>query len=277
MLNLQNTNELKEAVDRALVRIGKEPVDQNWLRDLAEFLRWTRNASARERQSLDFQQKIWNDSPVSAVGQGNVNVDEAIRTDDFRAFVAELWEVELPSDSEARVAKIRELFDECMSRFQTALARQPRLKTLRVFAAAFPRDFTTIAHRRRLYQLEGALTGRKSKHVVESSRVIIDRLNGVLPATADSDTERAQRMMIPWVLYEEHVQKVDDTTTEQVTTRGDARLVPRPAASRRRGFSRSVDTRVRSGRFSSLCERDVSERIFGSISVRSRRHCKRPR
>jgi hypothetical protein len=236
MLNLQNTNELKEAVDRALVRIGKEPADQTWLRDLAEFLRWTRTASAQERRSIEFQQKIWNDNPVSAVGQGNVNMDEAIKESDFRAFVAGLWELALPADSEARVAKLRELFDDCMSKFQAALARQPRLKTLRVFAAAFPRDFTTIAHRRRVYQLEGALTGRRSKHVAESSRVIIDRLDEVLPPAADSDTERAQRMMIPWILYEEHVQKVDDTTTEQVATRGDTRLVPRPAASRRRGL-----------------------------------------
>jgi hypothetical protein len=238
MLNLKNPDELKEAVNRALARIDEEPRQQSWLRELGGFLRWAKAASTQERRTPSFQQRIWNESPVSAVGQGNINVDGALSDSDFRAMVASLWEENLPEASESRVARIKELFEECLARFQAPRTRQPWLKMLRVFAAAFPQDFTTVTHRRRLYQLEAAMTAKKSKHVVESNRVILDRLNALLPAATDSEVELARRMMVPWVLYEEYVQQraEDTTTTEQVTSGGDVRLMPRPAASRRRGL-----------------------------------------
>jgi 5-methylcytosine-specific restriction protein B len=237
MLDLRNSNELKDAVERVLARISTEPAHQTWLRELREFLHWVQAASPQERRGVPFQQRIWNDNAVSAVGKGNINVDDAIADKGFRAFVAALWEENLPVDPEARPARIKELFEQCIFRFQTFGNRQPWLKALRVFAVAFPRDFTTVTNRRCLFQLEAALTGRKSKHVVESNRAIIDRLDAVFPTQEDSAAEVATWMMVPWVLFEECVQqRTDDTATEQLTPGGNAKLVPRPAVSRRRGL-----------------------------------------
>ena len=61
---------------------------QEWWTNLTSFFEMIAHASETERESLEFQQKLWDDNPVSAVGQGFISVDKAIEQQEVRNWIA---------------------------------------------------------------------------------------------------------------------------------------------------------------------------------------------
>src|SRR5438552_16562985 len=61
---------------------------KNWTKELADFLGWAASADESTRASLNFQKRLWDENPVSSVGQGNIAVAKALADGDFRRWLA---------------------------------------------------------------------------------------------------------------------------------------------------------------------------------------------
>lgn len=237
MVDLSKNETLASACRQAVKTIENGGTREGWRRRLTEFLNWVGQASPKQRRTLEFQQRIWNDTPVAATGQGNINVDKALADPKFRNFIAGLWEQELPLAPDARVAALKRLLADCMRRIEPHVGnRTPRLKVLRVFTAAFPHDFTTIAHAQRLYALYHAIYGSGSPEIVECNRLVRAAIDATAGPAGKDLASTVERLMLPWALYEDYVQENGANATEEVVAPGELRLRPLPAARRRRGL-----------------------------------------
>jgi hypothetical protein len=76
---------------------------QQWIRDLAETIRWVRSSDETQRGMREFQKRLWDDNHVAAIGRGNIGVDLALDDADFRRRFAERSMAPLPVSMEERL------------------------------------------------------------------------------------------------------------------------------------------------------------------------------
>lgn len=237
-LNLRNLDGLKRACTDARDAVKAKEWYETWGRDLQEFLQYIRDADLTVRASKEFQTTLWDENPISAVGQGNVSVDDAIDDPDFRLWIAEASLAPLPKAGEARTVALRKLYEEIEARVAKFTNRIPRLKIHRVLAGLFPKDFTTVSHQRKLRKLRVAIIGNRKDAGPSRHRIVLQRLKEALGPTGDNFLQIADRMRLPWLLYSQFVASTDDEATEETEERpGTEKLIPLPAARRRRGLT----------------------------------------
>jgi 5-methylcytosine-specific restriction enzyme B len=236
-MDLKNKSDLADACQRALQTMAEGGERHSWRQNLENLLEWAQRASPDQRCTPEFQRRLWTDQAVSAITQHHFDVDGAIADPEFRHFVAGFWEHRLPEEREARVAALNQLFSECVERLE-GLGGQGKqtVMALRVFATAFPLDFTTITQTRRLFLIYHALYDGRSPGVIECNRAVLDALTGALGAAGVDIPSTAERMMMPGVLFEDYLQDSAAAATEEVVSPGNVRLRPLPASRRRRGL-----------------------------------------
>ena len=69
---------------------------------LAEFLQLIGGSGETARATLDFQKRLWDDNPVSATGQGNIDVGSALEKGSFSQWLAAESVKPLPEQSSER-------------------------------------------------------------------------------------------------------------------------------------------------------------------------------
>jgi len=77
-----------EVLRRLYGEFLKDARSEEWWSNLTAFLEVIAHASEKERATLEFQAKLWEENPVSAVGQGFISVDKAIKEQEVRNWVA---------------------------------------------------------------------------------------------------------------------------------------------------------------------------------------------
>lgn len=240
MAGLQKIDELTKACAHSLENARAFPEYEPWGRKLSEFLRETRDADRDTRATEEFQQKIWNENPVSSAGRGKIRVDRAIANSEFRRWLADRSLVPLPELPEAREQALDELFDELLEKVSHHTARAPHLMTYRVMAAFFPTDFTVLTDRGRLRRLHRAMfEGLVGKGPTCHIR-ILRRLDEAIGRSSEDLTALADRMRLPWLLFKDYVEPSEsekEKTESTKTVPGEERLLPFPAARRRRGLT----------------------------------------
>lgn len=210
----------------------------SWREQLAAFLTWVRDAGPEQRASLDFQKKLWNDNPVTGTGMGSVRVDDALANRDFRAFVAEIGALQLPDEPTARQARLEKVHKDLLQRVSEYSGRKPRLKILRLLAAFFPGDFTSVASGAQLRALHDALIRDKRGSAVALNLRITSRISEVLGEPGRDVESLARRMTLPWLVYD--LATVDDDDALFAVDEGSAgsiRLKPLPALRRKKGLT----------------------------------------
>jgi hypothetical protein len=197
-----------EGLRAAAQELRWSPPRHEWVRRLAEVLTWVRNSPEGERAERSFQQRLWEENEVAAVGQGNLPVDEAIAHEPFRRWLASRSMQPLPARFEERVVFLRTLFDDIKARLADLLPRKktPRLKIFRVLAALYPDGMTTVASASAMAELARAMGGDASLDSVSRHVWVRDRLDAAL-GPAESAEELARRMALAWQLYDEVVRK----------------------------------------------------------------------
>lgn len=209
-----------------------------WLRNIADFINWFREASEPERASEAFQRKLWDENPVAAVGQGNIDITPVIEDPEFRRWIAVELGRKLDGDITSRRSHIEAIVKRLRAEFQERLPRTPQLKMFRVLAIAFPHDFSTVADGRRVRALHRELVQGRRMRPLLCNFEIMDRLNEVLGPSGEEPIELAQRMALPWMLYERYILSSDEEATEEIVRPdGETRLIPIPAPRRRRGLT----------------------------------------
>lgn len=238
MTNLQDIEELKKACADAIKIVETETGYMDWGERLQEFLRYVRDADEETRASIEFQQRIWNENPVSGAGQGNISVETAIQDGSFRNWLAERSLHPLPQATEARVEALAKLEGEIEGRLSEYTSRMPRLKIYRVLAGFFPTDFNAVSHERKLRALHCAMIGSRQGSASACHRDILSKLREALGDPGDDVGPTADRLRLPWLLFKDYVAPSEEEPTEiTLELPGEERLVPLPAARRRRGLT----------------------------------------
>ena len=240
MVDLSSIDELRQACSDVVENAPANDDYAEWGNDLREFLAEVRAADIQTRASEEFQRRIWDDNPVSSVGQGVIPVDEAIADPEFRNWLAERSMERLPDGPERRKTVLDKLYDELEEKVCQYTNRTPRLKIYRVLAGFFPRDFTTVAYIDKTKRVHAAMFGDRGGAGPSCHANILQRLDEVRgPAPAEDDIDAiVDRMRLPWLLYQQCVAPSgDERTVASQALPGEERLVPLPAARRRKGLT----------------------------------------
>ena len=234
--DLTQEQQLKNILD------GISPFDRNpvWLSSLAEFLEYVGNADLETRKTLEFQQKLWEENAVSGVGMGTVNISSALEDPEFRSWIAEESLKALPESSEERITRLQAFHDEIAIRMKQYTNRIAWVKICRVMAAFYPRYFSTITYDLMAQECHRAWFGDSSRRpkVVTCQHDLMLRLEELLGSVESSPKALAERMTLPWFVYEGHVQGTNtETVAEVANDQGEVKLKPLPALQRRKGLT----------------------------------------
>jgi hypothetical protein len=221
---------------RAAAAAGAKARSQDWVPLLAGTIEWVKSCDEETRATREFQQRLWEDNHVAAVGQGSISVDRALDDEQFRRWLAARSLGPLPDGLDARTQFLTELYEGVRERLTPHLqGRVPHLKIFRVIAALFPEAMTSVADRGALQRLARAMGSDRKLYAVGRHVWVRHRLDQVLGAPGSDPVSLAERLTTAWMIYEKFVQ-----TEPDVDDGGDAgppKLGPLPAARRRRGLS----------------------------------------
>lgn len=232
----------EEGLREALEAIGSPetwgPSGPGWIKRVAGTIQWIREADEATRSGLDFQRRLWNDNHIAAVGQGNIPVDWALEDPDFRGWFAHESMRSLPESPEERMAFLAELYDVLRRRLSAPEKSTPHLKIFRVIAALYPEAMTTVASPHKLRQLVRAMGGDAQMHKSARHVWVRHRLDEILGPPDATPEGLAERMSLAWILYERYAERRPDQPTVSPVSEGEEpRLLPLPAARRRRGLT----------------------------------------
>jgi 5-methylcytosine-specific restriction protein B len=210
-----------------------------WMRRLGETIQWVRDADERTRATREFQDRLWEHNHVAAIGQGNIRVDEALDDKGFRQWLAGRSLQPLPPQGDARLQFLTGLYDDLKSKLEALLTRHktPHLKIFRVMAALYPEGMTTIAALGKINQLAKAMGSAGKLDPVERHTFVRSRIDEVLGEVPPTPQALAERMGLAWVLYARYVQDANEITESETEPGDQTRLLPLPAARRRRGLT----------------------------------------
>ena len=186
---------------------------EEWWSNLTAFLEIIARATETERTSFEFQRKLWEQNPVSAVGQGFISVDKAIEDEAVREWIASTSLEQLPENPDEAAARLAEVADQMVERLRPYCRQIPYLKIFRVLTAFFPQHFTTIADRGKLRDLHLAMFesmgepwppqfGTSASHAVKRHANVLARLAEALGPVSDDTAGLVRRITFPWFLYE---------------------------------------------------------------------------
>ncbi|MEW5835558.1 MAG: hypothetical protein AB1832_10865 [Pseudomonadota bacterium] len=228
---------LRQACESARAKRSPES-HANWTAKLSRHLSRVREVSHDEFLTPAFQQYLWEDESISATGMGHVDVSEIIKSAEIAELLWNTKRLALPSDPGLRGKALASAWNELLALIGKTGGRIPWLKMYRVFAALHPRDFTTIAHHKKLQQLARKMgISKVVEHPLMLHRHVLDRLDIALGSADGSDVQWLERMTLPWDLYVTHVQdQGDEATSVAGPVAGEEVLKPLPADRRRRGM-----------------------------------------
>ena len=228
-----------DQLKRALESISPMERHPGWVGRLSKFLQEVRTSDLETRKTYEFQRRLWEENDVSGVGMGTVDISAALKDPAFRDWLAEESMKPVPEDADERLAFFQRLYDELAKRLKGYAGRVAWVKIFRVLAALYPRYFSTITDRSMALECHRAWFGKRKKVSAVARQVqMMERLDELLGPCADDDQSLAERMTLPWFVYETKVQALrDDVVAETVNSAGDVELKPLPALQRRKGFT----------------------------------------
>ena len=232
---LEDDGALKAQLDQVVAGPAATPGARAWYSTLADFLEVVRVALPDGLLDREFLNRLWDDNPVSAVGNGTVKVGPALDNPEFVSWFAGEIAKPLPDDRAGAEARLIELYDGLLLRLGDLCKKAPRLKLNRVLCAIFPTYFTTVADVGKLMYLHRQMGGSATDHPVHAHMEMRARIEGLLGLAPTADgVENARRMCIPWHLYERVASDKSAQPSSEVQSKA---LEPQPAALRRKGLT----------------------------------------
>ena len=144
----------------------------------------------------------------------------------------------LPASMEERLRFLTALHQDLRKQLEPFVRSVPHLKIFRVLATLYPDAMTTVASMGAMAKLAHAMDSDRTLDSAGRHVWVRHRLDSLLGDPANNPLALAERMALPWLLYERFVQPTPDLRTEEETSPGsETRLVPLSAARRRRGLT----------------------------------------
>jgi hypothetical protein len=88
-MNLNTDEGLKQACETVADPGSWGDERRQWAKNVAETVRWVRATSREGRETREFQERLWEDNRIAAIGQGRIPVDRALDDAGFRSWLAE--------------------------------------------------------------------------------------------------------------------------------------------------------------------------------------------
>ena len=169
-----------------------------WIRNLAGTIDWVRASDEAQRATEEFQQRLWEDNHVAAVGQGQIRIEEALADDGFRRWLSKKSMEPLPPSTKARLLFLTALYASLKERLEALLTRHktPHLKIFRVIAALYPEAMTTVASTGMLGKLARTMGSARRLEPVERHVWVRARIDALLGL--------ATRLTMRWSLRNEY-------------------------------------------------------------------------
>ncbi len=158
---LEDPSALRANLEAVQTGPANAPNALDWYHRLSTFLAEIRSGVPAELSNPEFLAKLWDDNPVSAVGNGTVKIGPALTNDEFVAWFAREAGQALPADPAAAELALTNFYDEMKSRLGLLCGRTPRLKINRVLCALFPEHFTSLADVGALLFLHQQMGGKR--------------------------------------------------------------------------------------------------------------------
>ena len=234
---LEDPAALRANLDAVLAGPAKAPGALRWMQELEAFIGEVHNATPADLRNRPLLERIWDDNPVAAVGNGTVKMAPALDDEEFVSWFSQLAVLKLPEDASKAEVELTGIYDEMMSRLQALCGRTPRLKANRVLCALFPDHFTTIADVGALRYVYREMGGSRKDHPVHAHLTIRRSVDEALGPVSSSDPlDGPRRMCLPWMLYERVAS--DQPSEGAVPAPSEVRhLTPLPATLRRKGLT----------------------------------------
>lgn len=208
-----------------------------WASRLGRVIAEVRDADVSKRSTFDFQQMLWEKNHVAAVGMGTVRIDDALRDEGFRSWIAARSLEPLPEHRDARRIALQERFDELIKRLSHFADRNARLKVYRVLAVLYPGDLTTLAASNKLHELANAMGVPRGGHPIDWHEFVLSRIRDAIGDPEPGDLALALWIGLPWHIYSRVVQaSKEEPTIEETEIAVEEMLIPLSAARRQRGM-----------------------------------------
>ena len=110
--NMKTNGDLRQACNEAERRLDDEEVAVN-----IEYLQRIQSVHDTEIESRDFLHRIWNDNPLTGLGNGDYDVTTAIEDPMFRRQFRELLS-SLPDDATDRAGTLDDIFNKAVALVQ---------------------------------------------------------------------------------------------------------------------------------------------------------------
>lgn len=180
---------------------------RRWHSKHARMLDDARNASVDKLASREFQERLWEDNPVSSSGACSVSTKAVVGDRELARWLAGKAKEPLPKSAPGRMEALEATYDElCKRVLRHTKTRTPWLKILRVMATLFPEDFSNVVTKYMLRRVAGAMFGKLPKEERDSparlNARILGRLTEILGPTDGSPEALAYRGAFAWCLWE---------------------------------------------------------------------------
>lgn len=178
-----------------------------WVPRLAAVITRVREADQRQRAARDFQERLWENTDIAATGLCTISVLPALDDVRFRHWVAEKSMAAVPTGAADRTHFLGALYNDLQGELSPYLnGRMPHLKIFRAMAALYPEALTTMAHMKKLNDLTRVMGGPGGLNAVARHIWVRGRLDTILGESSLQADDLAERIALPWMLFERFVQ-----------------------------------------------------------------------
>ena len=195
----------------------EEKPDRGWRENIQEFLEKVEAYSLEERKRTEFHRLIWDENIIIDATRGEIPVDLAIRKRSLRSWLAEKSMQPLPDDRQERLDTLENIRNELLERvMDSGMDRTPWLKTTRLLAALYPRDFTVLFTDRLLSEVLKKMGIEPQGSVPSRHRQILDKLDEALGPVPDEDLKQVVLRMT-WPIVLKDLPNQGESTEPKVT------------------------------------------------------------
>ena len=201
-VDLTTKEGLREACREAERRLDESPELVEKIAEIARFLQEVAEATAKEWESEEFHERIWEENPLYGLEHTLQPPSESL-DDGFRQWFRDRIKG-APEAPKERAGWLDERMREVTKRVWPDRQFGSARRTTRVFAAIFPNDFTAHFSPGRKGRLYHILSGKKDdSHDAKVNRWLLGHLEKTLGPVDRGDWRAvARRMMLPYVLFE---------------------------------------------------------------------------
>ena len=213
---------------------------KRWFSEYLEMLKNVQQASPDYMKSEEFMSLLWEQNPISGVGQGTVDVEKVIKDKKLQQWFAQLRDKKYTDNINE---ELYDVYLEAMDKVIPLCDRTPRLKLNRLFAAIYPNNFGCVANyksMKKLAKLLDVYDASQRYNPVWLNSKVNEKIDNALAQRAISLNDLVKRSIFQWFIFkhnETQTGSTDEYGQKIGQKSGDETLVFPPIERRLKGLA----------------------------------------